>query len=255
MILLWDNKIDAATVTSTSEITSLPGENVINPHVSRKWHTEVGVKTGALTFDLGSTLSCSVLAVLGTNLTSAATYRLRASDLDPAALANLEYDSGTVSAGVKTGYGAIYKQFAATTSRYWRLDLTDNNVASNLQVGRVVLGPHWQPAVNMMLDWQIGVLDESRVEYSYGGQSYPDNRPKRRVLQFALDYLTEADMFDNAFALAMARGIVHDILAVPNMGGTYLSEQSVWGQVASSEPISEPRLSLYRQRFTVRERL
>jgi hypothetical protein len=62
-------------------------------------------------------------------------------------------------------------------------------------------------------------------------------------------------MYDNAFALARAHGIVGDILAIPDVASTYASEQSVWGQLAASEPISEPRLGLFRQRFSVVERL
>jgi hypothetical protein len=117
------------------------------------------------------------------------------------------------------------------------------------------LGPSWTPSVNMQLDWRLTVLDQSRISYSYGGQTYADVRPKVRVLDFVLDFMNEDEMFANAFAIAKANGIVDDVLAIPDIDSVYRSEQSVWGLLASSEPISEPRIQLYRQRFTVTERL
>ena len=255
MMIGWQNRFDSAILSSTSEISTLPAAYAQHPHLSRKWHTAAGVKSAGLIIDFGLSLSAALLGVMGTNLTSTATMQLRSSDIDPTVTTNLEYDSGSIAAGVKDGYGAIYKSFTSTNSRYWRLDLADASVISNLQIGRVYLGPYWQPGINMELDWSVTPLDESRMARSYGGQSYPDARPKRRVLQFTLDFQTEVDMYDNAFALARVHGIVGDILAIPDIAGTYVSEQSVWGQLATSEPISEPRLGLFRQRYAVVERL
>lgn len=256
MLLSWDYAdTDAAILTAGSEIVTLPGANVQQPHLSRKWHTAAGVKSSHLLYDMGSSVARSILAVLGTNLTPTATYRVRASDVDPTATGTLLLDTGVLAAGVKTGYGAIYKAFAATTASYWRVDLADAGVASNLQIGRVVLAPTWQPSVNMELDWRVTAMDPSEVEDSYGGQTYADVRPQRRVLSFSLDFMEEAEMYGNAFALARSAGIVRDVLAIPDIAGAFLSEQAVWGLLTASEPLSNPRIGLFRQRFTIRERL
>jgi hypothetical protein len=255
MLLLWDNKADAATVTAGSQIGTLPGANVQQPHLSRQWQTAAGVKSSNLIFDMLASVSCSMLAVLGTNLTPAATMRLRASDLDPTVVANLLLDTGTVAAGVKAGYGAIYKQVALTAARYWRLDLTDNSVPDNLRVGRVVLGPSWTHAKALIYGWGVTPHDPSTVEESYGGQSYPDVRPQKRVLDFALDFLSESEIYDNAFALARAAGVVKDVLAIPRETGAYVSEQAVWGLIQGAKPIVHHASQLFRQQFTVKERL
>jgi hypothetical protein len=253
ILIAWDNKADAATLTAGSEISTLPATNVQNEHLSKKWHTD-GVNSSNLTLDMGSSVACALLGVLGTNLTAAATLRLRASDTDPTATSSLLLDTGTIAAGVKAGYGAAYKSFASTTARYWRLDLTDTSL-SNLQVGRLFLGPRWQPTINMELDWSVVPLDESEVEESYGGQEYANERPQRRVLRFALGFMNEAEMYGNPFAMARANGIVRDVLAIPDIDGSYLSEQAVWGRLATSEPLVNDRLGIFRQRFQVRERL
>lgn len=255
MLIAWENKADSAVLAAGSELATQPGSNVQQIHLSRKWHTAAGVKSSQLTLDMLSSVACSILAVLGTNLTPTATYRVRASDVDPAALATLLLDTTTLAAGVKAGYGAIYKQFTPTTARYWRVDLADTAVPSNLQIGRLVLAPVWQPTVNMELDWQVTALDESPVDESYGGQEYSDPRPQKRVLQFSLDFMSEAEMYGNAFALARAAGVVKDILAIPEISSAFVSEQSVWGRMVVAEPLRNPRLGLYRQRFTVKERL
>lgn len=256
MLLAWLNKLDtAAALSAGSELDSLPGANVQQAHLSRKWHTAAGVKSSYLLLDMGASTLCQLLAVLGSNLTSAATLRLRASDADPTATGSLLLDTGVVSAGVKDGYGAAYKSFTATAARYWRLDLTDNAVPDNLQIGRVFLGPRWQPSANQLWDWNVTPLDESRLDESYGGQTYADVRPQRRVLQFVLDFMDEAEMYGNAFALARAQGIVRDVLAIPEITSAYVSEQSVWGLLTASQPLSQRKVRIYQQKFEIKERL
>lgn len=255
MRLLWQNLVDGATLTTSSQLATLPGTNVQQPHLSRKWNTAAGVKSAYQVYDLGASRSCAQLAVLGTNLSGAATVQLRASDLDPNALANLLYDSGVVAAGVKAGYGALYKAFNALAARYWRLNLTDNSLPDNLQVGRVVLGPSWTVTDKMLWGWGVTPLDPSTVARSRGGQSYPDPLPQVRVLEFTLDYMSEAQAYDNVFAAARANGVVKDVLAMPFENGAYLSEQTVWGQVRASEPLIHRATRTFRQKFRIEERL
>jgi hypothetical protein len=255
MLLAWQNKGDAATVSAGSEKGSLPASNVQQPHIARKWHTAAGVKSSYLIFDMGSSIACALLALLGANLTAAATLQIRASDSDSSVTSSLLLDTGTIAAGVKDSYGAAYKAFAETTARYWRIDISDPSLPDNIQVGRVFLGPSWQPSVNLMLDWGIGVRDPSRRTKSHGGQTHSDRKQKIRVLDFVLDFMGETEMFEKAFALSWANGITDDVLAIPDIDGAYLSEQAVFGLLEISEPIRNQRLGIYTQRFSIEERL
>lgn len=254
MILAWDNKIDGGSVSTDSALATLPVANVQNKHLAQKWGTQSGVKSAYVLVDLGSSLSCSVLAFLGTNLTSAATLRIRCSITDATATGSLEYDSGTVAAGVKSGYGAAYKSFTAVAARYWRIDIADTTVADNLQIGRVFLGPSWTPSINMQLGASLHTEDPSLKTKSYGGQSHFDELPQVRVLSFTLDYLTKADMYGNAFAMARANGRVRDVLAIPDISDTYLSEEAVFGPCEYSEIVND-KLGLFRQKYRIEERL
>lgn len=252
MLIAWDNKADGATLAAGSELATLPGANVQNAHLSKKWYTAAGVSSSHVQLDMGSTVSCSVLALLGTNLTAAATVRIRASDTDPVAAPS--YDSGAIAAGAKAGYGAVYKAFAAIAARYWRIDIADASL-TQLRVGRVFLGPSWTPAAGQNFGWGVEPSDDSVVSESYGGQSYADIRPQRRVLEFELDYMSEAEVYGNAFAMARAQGAVKDVLAVPGINGAYLSEQAVWGLVRAWQPVVQRSTRIYRQKFTIKERL
>lgn len=255
MILAWDNKWDAATLVTGSELASLPGANVQHPHLSRKWYTATGVKASHQIADMGSPVSISLGALLGTNLTAAATVRWRASDLDPNVTANLLFDSGVVNAGVKAGYGASYKTWNAVAARYWRVDPADATVSDNLRIGRIFAGPHWSHAKSLLFGWGMTPLDDSAVEESAGGQAYPDPLPKRRQIDFALDYLTEAEAYDNPFAMARAAGAVKDVLVIPRETGAFISEQSVWGLLKNQRPVVHRLATAFRQQFTVKESL
>lgn len=255
MILAWANKIDAATLSAGSAAAGLPVTNVQHAHLSRRWHMAAGVKSSYLLADLGSSIACAVLAVLGTNLTGAATYRLRASNTDVTAVAGELLDTGVVAGAAKTGYGAIYRPFAAVAARYWRLDLTDTSVADHIEVGRVFLGPSWQPSIDLLYGWSITPTDPSRRAQSIGRQTHVDVLPQSRVLEFKLSFMDEAEMYGNAFALARANGLAKDVLAIPVETSAYLSEQAVFGLLVQSEPLVHEAWQIYRMQYQIEERL
>jgi hypothetical protein len=252
----WDNKADAAIITAGSQLATLPGSNVQTPLLVEPWGTAAGVKNSFLVFDMGAAVTLQILAVLGTNLTSAATYRLRSSNADPNVTGAVLYDSTLLAAGVKTGYGAIYKTIVgAAAARYWRLDLADATVADNLQIGRVFLGPYWQPAAGQLWDWSVASIDDSELSQTYGLQVHADELPKRRQIEFMLDFMSEDEAYGSVFAMAVAKGRTRDILVVPNLAGTYLSEQSVWGLCEAMPPIRNRLPRIYAtQKFIVKER-
>jgi hypothetical protein len=256
MLIGWINRADEALLSASSELATMPGANVQQPHVAQAWHTAAGVRDAYLLLDMGAAVACQLLGLMGTNLTATATVRVRASLTDPAALASLAYDSGVLAAKSKSGYGQTYHDLASTSARYWRIDIADAAVADNLQIGRLFLGPRWQPSSNQEYGWQVTPLDDSTVDESYGGQDYPNIRARRRQLQFQLNWMDEAEMYGNAFAAARAVGVVGDVLAVHNsIGGAYLVEQSVFGRLQAMEPLVHQNARIFRQKFTVREAL
>lgn len=253
--MAWVNRADAALLSATSEQASAPGSSVQVEHNSRKWYSVAGVNSASLIFDMLASVDCALLAVRASNLTAAATLRLRASDSDATGVTGEKYDSTTINAGAKAGYGDAYLSFASATARYWRLDMVDASL-SILQVGRVFLGPKWAPVKALEYGWSMVSQDPSKVTKSYGGQSFVDVLPAPRIIQFTLNYQSEAEMYGNAFAMARANGVAKDVLAVNDTAGAgYLSEQSVYGLCTASEPIVRASLNVFRQKFTIEDRL
>jgi hypothetical protein len=255
MLIAWDNMADAATVSAGSQVASLPGSNVQDPQISRKWCTAAGVVSSYLLFDMGSAIAASVLAALGTNLTPSATVRVRASTSDATAASGDLLDTTTLAAGVKTGYGAIYKKWNAVTARYWRVDLADAALTDHIEVGRVAILPSWQPESNQIYDWSVTPTDESRRTKAYGGQSQIEVLAKFRLLQFELNYLTQSEAWAQAFALQRSNGVTTDVLAIPDITSAYLSEQAVWGLLTASQPVSQRNSRYFRQKFSIEERV
>lgn len=254
MLIAWDNKADSAVLSASSELASLPASNIQHVHLSRKWHTAAGVKSASLTLDMGSSVSCGLLGVFGTNLTSAATLRLRGSNTDPTGVAGEKYDSGTVSAGVHDDFHAIYKAFTEAAARYWLLDLADTALPDNLQVGRLFLGPKWAPSPGQSFDWVPSVDDPSKVEESDGGQLYAEELPKKRRLAFALNWLDEPQAMDNAHKLIRAVGITKGAVVIPMENSSYVSQQSVWGRLTlRAAAIFHRYAQVWSQKFELEE--
>jgi hypothetical protein len=141
-------------------------------------------------------------------------------------------------------------------ARYWRLDLADATAADNLQVGRVVLAPGWETEINHEYGWSVGFEDRSEVVETDGGQEFFDERPRRRRVDFMLNWLTRAEAMGNAVELARANGIVHDVLAIPDIDeADYLSEQAIWGRLTMLEPVMERTTGIWAQKLSVLETL
>lgn len=255
MLIGWINRVDSALVSASSQLEAFPGSNVQSEHVSEAWLTAAGVNSAYLLFDFGAAQSCQLLALLGTNLTTTSEIRLRGSNTDAGATSSLIVDSGWKFATAKPGYGQTYHDLVSASARYWRLDVVDASLP-RLQVGRVFLGPRWAPSSNQIYGWSVTDIDPSLVDESYGGQEFISEKPHRRELQFTLKYMNEAEMYGNAFAAYRAAGISRDVLAVHNsLGGAYIAEQSVYGLLRASEPLVHEEYQVFRQKFTVRERL
>lgn len=139
-------------------------------------------------------------------------------------------------------------------ARYWRIDLEDLTLADNLHVGRLFLGPSWEPSAPYDWGGGVGYVDPSEKLEADGGQTFWHERPRRKLRMFKLSWMTEAEAMENALAIAYENGIVHDVL-VFDEGVTYPSHKSIWGEIQVSEPVYQRRLDTYEQKFSILETL
>lgn len=253
MMLAWVNRWDEGAVTSGSQLTDLPDDNTQHPHLTKKWHTAAGVKSSFAVVDLGSAKAAALVAVLGTNFTTAATIRVRADNADPTGAAGGQRDTGTLTG--KFAKGACYELFTPATARYWRVDLADTSLPDNLQVGRIVIAPYWDAKLNLAFGWQVTPVDLSSRLATPGGTVFSQKRSQQRELVFTLAFANESDMYGNGFAAAAAAGQIKDLLCVPQIASAFRWDQAVWGLIEEPVQIIHEAALQYRARYTVSERI
>ena len=200
LMLAWPNLADSAALSSGSWSAGLPLNNLKNRLISKAARsTNALAASTKFDADLGEAMAINAVGLIGTNLTTAATYRIRgASD---AGFTSVLHDSGTVSAATQTP-NLIHAITAAITARYWRVELTDTaNPAGYVQAGRLFIGAGWQAAVNASFGTGLGYESATVMEQSLGGVDYPDKRTPRRVFRFDLDWLTDAEAYTQVLAM------------------------------------------------------
>jgi len=256
MKLAWVNYLDDADLSADQQIVTLPVTNVTHPYPSKQWRTPAGITSAYMIADLGSAKSVEVWAVAATNLTAGATMRIRASTADPTCVASLIYDSGTLAGQFDDNYRSAYGALpAATSARYWRIDLSDAGVAEgNLRIGRAWLGPAWTPSANLSYGWGKTYLDGSRITETASGAEFVDEGPRARLFEFTLGFMNSAEMHANAFELARRNGQSRDVLVMISPGGATSVQDSIIGLIKRAEPLVQEQFAIFRQRYTIRER-
>jgi len=214
---------DAATLTASSEVTSLPATFVQNQEPSKKWRT-----TGCtgesliLDFGVGGTVIDAV-AVVGHNLTSDATIRLRIANTVGNLTAAPAEDSTALSAWPSSGKHAdedwahelsLIQIVNATARRYAQIDFADAaNPAGYLEFGRIAVGRPWQPTANLDLDPAIGFVPIDVQEPNSYGQTFTDPRPyAQRQFDLSFSSIDQDDVHDYAMELSRLRGQAGDII-------------------------------------------
>jgi hypothetical protein len=256
----YRDAIRSGSLSVGSETSAQPGTNLQSDHGADAWQTGGGVVTSAagawVLIDAGSPSQTWRAVLLSrTNLTSAATWRVRIAAASTMAIP--AYDSGTVSAGVVPGYGqAVLVLPSEITGRYLRIDLDDAvNPDGSLRVGNAWAGPVWQPTRNFSYGAGIG-RDEGTTEVvTKGGQEFPTNDWTRRAWDVAFDFLDDEEGYPEALEIDRVARLGGNLLFVPRPAGPFLAREAVLGRFRPASRIGLQAYGLNSFRFTVTERL
>lgn len=220
---------DAATVTGSSEIGSLPARFTQNAEPTKVWRTAGLVE--ALVYDFGEPTVIDAAAIGAHTLGPDAACRLRLANTVPDLTGAPEADSGTVSAWPASGKHydpnwphevSLVRLANAAAYRYARLDLVDPaNPAGYFDVGRVAVGKAWQAATNIDIDPSIGFVPNDVQEPTPYGQIFTDPRPWAQR-QFDLNFsgADQDDVHDYAMELSRLRGQAGDVFVFIDPGET-----------------------------------
>lgn len=260
------NTADSATLSSTDFVATLPVGNLQLEGRGRVARTVnvTGDKVILGNFAGASVVSCAVL--YNHNLTSQATFRLQ---LYAAAnqTGSIVYDTGAVVALPALGWGefgwgltpwggTVFSGWGSAFSDFWftavgalsfKITLNDAaNPAGYIQVKRLLIGPYFEPAVNVEYGLQLSWQDNSTQIRTQGGSLRTDNRVLFRTLQARLSRMTTAE---RAVFTELVRTIglrKETFVSVwPDAGGSLERDYALLGKFTKMPQITNPNPANY----------
>lgn len=188
MRFFYDNLIDKAGVifTPTSEVASLPVENLANELRKRPWRTTTSGSTERVVIDLGSAKAVTSVILLDHTLKSgdtALTLEANATDfwVGPAFTQALTWSSGPILA-----------TFGSQTLRYWRLSFTKTIAAESRDIGRLFLGTFAETEHQPDFDgYEEMREDPSRKAKTLGGQTWTDLQEQYDMLTTEMTHVSQ----------------------------------------------------------------
>ena len=210
---LYNNLADTASLTESSEVETLPIENIQDSRLGCRWRS-----TGTdenIVLDLGSAQSIDSFAILGHNISSSVTVlKIQGHTSDSWGSPDVDIDLLDPQGGGGS-YNVYDSKFilwylSSASKRYWRIVITDDsNPDAYLEIGRVFLGAYFEPSTGARQGLTINKRDLSEVIKNMQGTPYSNLKDKIWIYDFSLESLlsdpagtddlqTIIDMFDNA---------------------------------------------------------
>jgi hypothetical protein len=241
----------SATITAASAASTMPASNLNKPQPTDVWRS-TSLTSQYIEIDLGSAKAVTIVALMFTNLTSAATWRVQAGTTTGVS----NYDSGTVTAwagatqNVDRPHALLDLTSASKTYRYWKITLTDaSNPAGYFEAGRVVLANAFQPTRTYALGAGRGFKDLTERADAFGGQLLYETKAKRPVISFEANWLTEAEMEANVLEIQRTLDGPALVMLTPETT-TYRMGRMYYG-LLSLEPVVISAFNIFSTRFTV----
>lgn len=263
IVLAYNNRVDAATLTGGSWSSTLPRANLQNRLIKKVARTADAVITSTLVnVDLGGSYAIGAVALINHNISVDGLVRVRGNV--SSTMTSPLYDSGwvaawptgvvddpeweadnfwlaTLSAAERAGFQAPYINLdtGRTVARYWRIEVDDTgNSDGYVQIGRLFMADIWAPERNYITGAGLSYEDNSAFDTSLGGQKFFDVRDRLRVHRIAWDALSEADAYNQVLEMQRLCGISGEVLHIPDPDDTsYAVRRNFVGRLRSLQPI------------------
>lgn len=244
----YSNKIDTATLSGGSWSTASPLDNLKSSVLSLLARsTDATTASTKFDADLGAAVSVGVVALVNTNATTAGQYRIRGSAVADFSTTVVDtgwldcYPAGVTEAGLEGYTRAILHTFRSHYSaRYWRIEFDDaTNADGYVELGRVFVGPYWQPSFNMIQGASLSWIDRDEVGETDSGVEYFSERADARLMTFDLRALPEAEAMESAFELQRLSRISREVVFMFNPDDTaHRLRRSFLGRLRSRKPMA-----------------
>lgn len=187
-----------ATLTSSTEDTDFPKENVQHEHRTKIWKS-TDLTSEYLTFDLGTAKTVDAVAIMNSNFndftTTTPTVQFQGN-------ATNSWGAPSVDESLTINAGTIIKYIAGGSYRWWRLSMTGGvGTETVYEVGRTFFGARFTPSKSFQIDYQRALVDFTTKSRSIGGQTHMDYKDVYETigLNFAHISTTDRDNFITMF--------------------------------------------------------
>lgn len=229
------------TFSGGSWLAGLPLTNLQDDRLAKVARsTNLTASNTKFEVDLKTIRTIRLLAIPKHNLTTAATFRIRASNTAGVFTSPI-YDSGTVDAFPPVyaygsipyyhpswytlkitaedadGYniGLIHTTPTPVAARYWLFEFFDStNPDGYIDLARLFVAAGYQPSINAQYGFTLGWETDTQRERSLGGVDYYDRRDPRRVWRFQLANLPQDEALIWPFEIARKQGIDKQIMFI-----------------------------------------
>ena len=198
---------DAATITSSSALSSNPDSNVVHDKPGKKWITSTDSNEW-IVLDLGAASGVTQFGMFGHNLTASATVNLQGHSSDSWGAPNFTAAMSIASDADSVVFPRIvyYPPDATPAQQFWRVTIDDpTNPDTEIRVGRLTgtVSPTYYQADR---NWSDG-LRIARVDPSEGNNIPGEvsnwnqlNKFRRMRLDFSLADQAQVDKLDAIFS-------------------------------------------------------
>lgn len=268
----------AGTLSGGSWNSNYPLSNLLTSQPGRVARSSNDAEASTLfVLDLGSAQSMQMFALINHNLSPGSTVRVRVSNNSDGSSPSLDVTENVdvtsvvwgslpwgsfpwrgVVAGALGGYVFFYLHSSAVSGRYLLIDISDEDkVDGYVEIGCLLAGVPFVPAVNISFGANLGVVDDSRAERGVGAGLYAQQKPKRRRVSGPLEYLTESEALDDLFDMQDSVGRSKGVLFVLDPEETPATRQrrTIYGTFTELAPIEHrsPTDAPYAWAFALEE--
>ncbi len=248
---------DASPIIVSSEKTTFPGTNTIEPFRSLEWQTlATDISDQYIIYDLGYQASPTSLFITneqrGIQLSQLASIKLQASDdgnwTTPVVDQTITWNDQLIT---------FYHATSLGHHRFWRLFIDDDNNPDNyLAIGNVYLGESLNfNSTGLKLGWAYQVQDDSDRVLSDGGEAWFDKKAQKARYSFELEYMTKAerDLLEEIFFHVGQHRPFYIQLDPTNIVTSEDAEWAIYCRFTSELKFTNPFLDAYSTTLTVEE--
>lgn len=232
-IFLWDNKLDLATLSTTSELITKPTNNLKKQLRSRTWRTAdidditetdgSGRKYVELLVQLDFPYLVSVISMIDHNLTDDVIITVQANSSNSwssppyskqfyAGESVFGYGEGEYGAGGFGGYFTrVYRKkqppaiYFSELDRYkerpvyqwWKITITipTDTQMQYIDISRIFMGDYLETSKNYLYGVKQYVVDSSTIDTSDGGVDNADRKDLYSMVDFTINKMADSELF------------------------------------------------------------